>query len=267
MGEPAREKLGQGRQAEVFEYGDRKALKLFYPGTPLHVVEHERNVSRVINEFDLPTARTYELVQYQGRDGIVYERVEGPTLLKVLLADASKMAWVGELSAELHAQMHACRSDRLPSQKDSLERRIRSAQIEEAIRDKALHALGALPESNEVCHGDFHPDNVLLSPRGPVILDWVNATRGNRMADFVFSALILKVAEVPDFIPNADLFNHGRAELFKAYTKTYLQHYSASMQEIVPWIFPVTVARLGDQIPSERSRLLKLISKLLRRVE
>jgi thiamine kinase-like enzyme len=28
------------------------------------------------------------------------------------------------------------------------------------------------------CHGDFHPENVLLTPRGPVVIDRDSATVG-----------------------------------------------------------------------------------------
>jgi tRNA A-37 threonylcarbamoyl transferase component Bud32 len=44
-------------------------------------------------------------------------------------------------------------------------------------------------------HGDFHPQNVLLSPSGPVVIDWSNAHDGNGRADVAFSYVILASSE------------------------------------------------------------------------
>ena len=39
------------------------------------------------------------------------------------------------------------------------------------------------PERPALCHGDFHPFNVMLSPRGPIVIDWNNAHIGNPLED------------------------------------------------------------------------------------
>ena len=42
-----------------------------------------------------------------------------------------------------------------------------------------------------LCHGDLHPSNVILSPDGPVIVDWYDASRGDAVADVARSCLML----------------------------------------------------------------------------
>jgi Ser/Thr protein kinase RdoA (MazF antagonist) len=45
-----------------------------------------------------------------------------------------------------------------------------------------------------VLHLDLHPDNVLLGPGGPVLIDWRNTKEGPHDLDVAMSALILAQA-------------------------------------------------------------------------
>ncbi|TMA37195.1 MAG: aminoglycoside phosphotransferase family protein, partial [Deltaproteobacteria bacterium] len=43
--------------------------------------------------------------------------------------------------------------------------------------------LETLPDGDQLCHGDMHPGNIMLSRRGPMVIDWTNARRGHPAAD------------------------------------------------------------------------------------
>jgi Ser/Thr protein kinase RdoA (MazF antagonist) len=40
-----------------------------------------------------------------------------------------------------------------------------------ARRSQALERLNQLPDGDALCHGDYHPDNVLMTRNGPIIID------------------------------------------------------------------------------------------------
>lgn len=46
-------------------------------------------------------------------------------------------------------------------------------------------------------HLDLHPLNVILSPNGPVVIDWSNAARGAGPADVALTWLVTMAAEIP----------------------------------------------------------------------
>ena len=48
-----------------------------------------------------------------------------------------------------------------------------------------MERLAGLPDGDQLCHGDFRPDNLVLTASGPVVLDWMTATRGVPVADVV----------------------------------------------------------------------------------
>lgn len=50
---------------------------------------------------------------------------------------------------------------------------------------------GQIPfEDARLLHGDFHPANVLLSPQGPVVIDWTNAHAGEPAFDVALTWVI-----------------------------------------------------------------------------
>ena len=70
-----------------------------------------------------------------------------------------------------------------------------SAPVAGAMLGELLVRLGpvpALPDGvGSLVHLDLHPDNVVLTDAGPVVIDWSNATAGPSTLDVAMSALIL----------------------------------------------------------------------------
>jgi len=75
-----------------------------------------------------------------------------------------------------------------------------------------LHKLPPLT-SGSIVHLDLHPENVMLTGRGPVVIDWCNATDGPADLDTALSALIL--AQVA--IDGSHVWSAGAAELLDAF--------------------------------------------------
>src|SRR5258708_30835577 len=44
---------------------------------------------------------------------------------------------------------------------------------------------------------DLHPENVLMSARGPVLIDWEGAARGPAAADLALCWVVVAMSEVP----------------------------------------------------------------------
>ncbi|MEV0218127.1 aminoglycoside phosphotransferase family protein [Streptomyces sp. NPDC050704] len=69
---------------------------------------------------------------------------------------------------------------------------------------RLLHALHALPPrlstdpAARVLHLDLHPDNVMLTPAGPRVIDWANSEEGPPGLDWGTSAVILAQVAVGD---------------------------------------------------------------------
>lgn len=61
-------------------------------------------------------------------------------------------------------------------------------------------------------HLDLHPDNVMLTPRGPVVIDWCNSQDGPPGFDCAMSAVIFAQAAV-DEVEFAEVARRGLVAL------------------------------------------------------
>jgi Ser/Thr protein kinase RdoA (MazF antagonist) len=82
--------------------------------------------------------------------------------------------------------------------------------------------LDRLPDGDRVCHGDYHPGNVLLAADRTAVIDWVCAARGAAEADHDRTLLLLRWADPlpgPPLLTRA-LLATGRALLARRYART-----------------------------------------------
>ena len=148
--------LASGRASEISDLGAGRVLRRFRDGgDPAReglVMEHARARG-------LPVPRVLEV---RG-DALVFERVAGPTMYAHLRLRPWRLAAHALRLATLHKQLHAI---------------------------TAPPTLPPVGEGEALLHLDFHPLNVVLSRRGPVVLDWTNARRGDSWVDVAMTCLI-----------------------------------------------------------------------------
>lgn len=260
--------VGKGRLAEVFAWGDTQVLKLFATGRDAAAIEAEARVSRIVHEAGVPTPGTHGIVEVEGRRGIAYDRVIGTSMLGQLSAKPWRIFALGRMLAKLHASVHQCRVDGLPSQHEQLERLIARAELPATQRKLALARLRELPGGTALCHGDFHPDNVLINGGSPTIIDWTTACTGNPVGDFARTSLILQLGAP---LPSLSLWTRitirvGRTLFHGSYSKHYRRMRRLSPQEVQPWTLPSAVARLGENVTSERGQLIELIDRVAKQI-
>jgi len=160
--------IGAGRAADVYALGEnalgeQRVLRRYRNGGG---AEREAGVMAHLAGAGYPVPRVYDA---SGPD-LVMERLDG----RDMLADLSSRPWLVRQYARTLAKLH----DR-------------------------LHAIVAPPSlaqqfgpGDRILHLDLHPGNVMLTTRGPVVIDWSNVAAGAPAADVAMAWLIMATSEV-----------------------------------------------------------------------
>lgn len=250
--------LATGASAQVYAWPQARALKLFKSGFPREAIEVELHHSRVAHRAGVPTPRPEGIVSVEGRTGIVFERCDGPTLYELIAARARPAAELAQLFFELQQAIHRCAAPALEPITAKLARRLPQARgVPEAARRAAAAMLETAPERDHLCHGDFHPINVIVGSERAVAIDWLDAARGDPAIDVTRTLVYLRYSRPGAVDPRF------RAAFLEAYLERCRAAWEGRMEELVRWQLPVAVARLAEPVEdAERRALLELVASL-----
>ena len=257
--------IALGFTAEIFAWHDDQVLKLFKHGVSISSVEYEANLTRIVHATGLPVPAVGEILEIDGRFGLELERVDGISMVEALARRTWMFSTFARQLAKLQADMHKHQVPELPSLSEKLAGKInRAEKLPEDVRQAALKTLKSLPEDDKLCHGDFHPGNILLTSHGPVIIDWMDASRGFPLADVARSTLLIGSGPIPPGTPVAWLIKVIRRMFYNTYLKRYFQLNLSDRQQLSKWIPVVAAARLNENITMDEDRLLSIAQTLIR---
>ena len=81
-------------------------------------------------------------------------------------------------------EVHSKKVANLNKLKEKMQRKISATTLDATTRYELHTRLASLPEHDKVCHGDFVPSNIIITPDDKAyIIDWAHVTSGNASAD------------------------------------------------------------------------------------
>ncbi|MGA3093746.1 MAG: aminoglycoside phosphotransferase family protein [Terriglobales bacterium] len=254
--------IAAGRTADVYEWGPNSVLKLFREDVGLAAIKHEHSSSVAVYKAGAPAPEPGELVSMGARYGIEYERIEGVPLSRAVGSDQSKLTYYADLMADTHLRVNSIENvEGLPTRHAILAMRLRDAAVLDAEAKRCalsrLHELGA---GTSLCHGDFHPENILLRDNTVMVLDWTVASSGDALSDLAQTVLILSgYAEAVRSRPTGAVLH------------LFIQRYLLRRQESShilegnyrDWIPVLAAARLSDGIEEQKEWLVDQARSLL----
>lgn len=252
--------LATGNTAEVYAWQEGTILKLFLPRYSEQDVAREFSVTNAAHACadGLLVPRPIRMQTIGQRNGIVYERADGISMLQRLMSNPWQTFACARTLADLHLRIHACEaSAALPEQRRRLTSRLNQArELPAILRERLLAQLEAMPPQNGLCHGDFHPGNILTNGSFHTIIDWNDATRGDPLADLARTGVLLEAVEATGHLPGC-MANLALRVLRRVYLRRYLARTRARKADYQRWRLIIIAARLAENIPGERKWLLQ----------
>jgi len=252
--------IAQGRTAEIFLWDEDHILKLYREWCPPHWVKDEARIAQAVYAAGIPSPAAGEILDLNGRQGLIYERIRGISMLQDMNARPWTILKHARSLAELHVKINKQSIIGLPSYKGGLRYAIgKTPYLTEDLRNKTLVLLDTLPDGQRLCHGDFHPGNVLLTKDGPIVIDWMTASAGSPWIDVARTSLLLSIGPKGA----GKLVNPVIRIAIKLYHRAYLSRYHAlvpgTKNESNRWAPVIAAARLNEDIVPEREALLKVV--------
>ncbi|RAJ38665.1 phosphotransferase family enzyme [Kitasatospora sp. SolWspMP-SS2h] len=156
------ELLGTGRTADVFALPDGRVLRRYRAGADAWAdARGEADLMAHLARHGYPVPAAWP---GERSTDLLMERLDGPTMARAVTTGALAPDAAGRMLADLLRRLHA------------------------------VPPRTAARPGDRVLHLDLHPENVLLTPRGPVVIDWATATEGDPGLDTAMSAVVLAQA-------------------------------------------------------------------------
>ncbi|WP_026873755.1 phosphotransferase family protein [Inquilinus limosus] len=237
--------LGSGKEAEVFDAG-ALAVKLYRTTAtaPKRAAFREAAVLAQVESLGLPVPSARAVGQIDGRWGIAMTRAEGPSFADAMERRPEEAPACLQRMVRLQMDIHGHPGTHLGSLKARLAANIgRAGTLDENLKRRLLDRLAALPEGDRLCHGDFHPWNILGPPGREVVVDWLDACAGDPAADVCRSYVLIRPV-APD--------------LAAAYVDAYAAASGERRDRILAWLPFVAAARLAEGVPDQAEALLAM---------
>ena len=222
-------------------------MKVLHRTIPAGWAEIEAATTRLVHEAGYPAPAVIDVLVLGGRPAIVLDRVEGDTMLDRMLAHPGEVPHLIRLLVDIQAELNAAVAPQgLPMLRDRLRANIAEASwLSDSQRATAHTILDGLPDGNALCHFDFHPTNVMIGPRGPVIIDWFDAAVGDPAADRVRTSLLLCYGSASE---HGEAGVPGMEGVYREYLARLLRLASVDEQSLLAWEPVVAAGRLAEPV-------------------
>ena len=130
--------------------------------------------------------------------------------------------------------------------KDKMNRKISQTTLDATTRYDLHTRLEGMPKNLKVCHGDFNPSNIIITPDNvPYIIDWAHATQGNASADVARTYLLFWL--------------EGNIEGAEKYLNLFCKKSDTAKQYVQKWLPIVAASQSVKGNEKEREFLLSWV--------
>ena len=228
---------------KIYRDGDLVA-KVFDESFPKSDVLNEALNQARVEETGLNIPKIEEVTKIDGKWAIISDYIEGKTLKELMDENPDKLDEYMNLFVDVQLKILSKKCPLLKRIKDKMQDKISQADLDATTRYELHTRLASMKKHNKVCHGDFNPSNVIITPDGtPYVLDWSHATQGNGAADAARTYLLFMLS--------------GQKELAEKYLKLYCFKSDTARQYVNNWMPIVAASQSVKGNPEERELLLR----------
>ncbi len=239
--------IGKDNQSNVYRYGDY-AIKVFNPECDRTSIFYEATVASLMEEIGLPVARIHEVIKIEDQLAIKMDYIEGMDLGECIKKDRENLRSYIEIMVDLQIFIHQIKVHLSFNLHDNLKEKIENSDcIDELTKNKLLVKLNNLPRGTELCHGDFHPFNIMKDNNEYFVINWIKAANGSQDADACKTYMFLNLLD---------------EEMANLYLEIYSSKSKRCKQDILEWLPVLAVLMLDESREEDKDKLISWINTI-----
>jgi len=227
----------------IYRDGDY-AVKVFeHNYSKANILNEALNMARV-EETGIFMPRLEAVTKVDGKWAIVMDYIEGETLQSLMDKNPEKTDEYLErfVGIQLEIQKHTCPMLNMLTEK--MQGKISQTSLDATTRYELHTRLDSMPKHRKVCHGDFNPSNIIITPDDRAcVLDWSHVTQGNASADAARTYLLFHLA--------------GQQEIAEKYLTLFCRMSDTARQYVQKWMPIVAASQSVKGKPEEQELLLQ----------
>lgn len=238
--------LAQRPDKTVYRDGD-KIVKVFAADKRKSDVLNEALNQARVEESGLAIPKIYDVTCLRdGRWAIVMDYIEGKTLAELMQEHPERTDKLLDRFVELQIRTHEKKVPLLNKLKDKMMRKISETDFSATVRYELNVRLESMPKHNKLCHGDYNPSNVIITPSDDAyIIDWAHATQGNASADVARTYLLFCLG--------------GKQDMAEKYLKLFCRKTDTAKQYVTKWLPIVAASQSVKGKPEEKEFLSRWV--------
>jgi len=237
-----------GNTANLYLF-DNKIVKVFKEHLPSTESLFEARKQEFAYSCGLNVPKVLEVTEIKGRQAIIMEYIEGKTVGNLLTENMELAEHYMNICVNAQQTIHHVEVESaLETMVEKLQRQIKSGEnLNNAQKELLLGRLDSMIFEPRLCHGDFHPFNVIMSNDKVTIIDWVDSSVGDIRADVYRTYLLISQFSI---------------DLAEIYLRIYCKKTGLSRDEVILWAPIIAGARLSEHVSSEnKDRLMEIINQ------
>lgn len=242
------ELIAKRKNKEIFAENDT-IIKLYNEGhSQSDILNEALNQSRVEEYSNINVPKLIEVKKIDNRWAIVSEKVNGYTISELLKNNPEAEDEYLNLFVDIQLIILSNEVPLLNRIKEKFTRKLENAtNIDENTKYELLQRLQGMKNHNKLCHGDFHPSNVIVTEDESIyVIDWAHVTQGNASADAARTYLLFSIDK--------------KEALAEKYLNLFAEKSGIPKENIQRWIPIVAATQMTKNIPEEQEFLSKWIN-------
>lgn len=258
--------VGQGKTAKIYELNKEKVIKIFNENFDIKAITSEFHVSSLVNEmFPNFTPKVFSL----DNKSIVLEYVKGTPLIEQM--SFKTLIPTAKLLVKLQREIHEKKVETSFKQLEDVLSGIieKSPDITLSTRSMLWSYLKNHNKPSSVCHGDFHPGNIIITANKEYVIDWANVMIGNALYDVARTYILIRYGTIDKVMNLSEriVLSIYRLALAKIYYWSYMFKNRINNNSFHYWLVYALLIRLSEISDSkEKKTLTKIFNKEIRKV-